>query len=412
MEYPLRIIVVNSVRSTGADDFCLFVKKSMKHASQVAFGMAEPCALPSVDKWDILSALTKAAPEFGVSHRTLSVLKALMTFMPDQMIAAKRGGAVVFPSNRKLSERLNGMPESTLRRHLAKLVETGIVCRQDSPNRKRFARNVGTNRAVAYGFDLSPLAVHAAQVQAIAAEAALKAERIAVLRDRLALLRQKILASHQQLPPLPQEKLERARLSLRRRADEADLCALIDALTDIAATLPALQTQDSQLETRAGSDEMSGSDSQNERHIQYLNKSISDSEGSYQPGTTEAEDATAHSIEEPLQDVLSSCQEYRQFFPDGIRSWHDLTRTASQLVPMMGIEQPVFHEAQHIMGSQTASTLILCMLERLGEIRSPGAYLRRLSQKAQVGQFSIKTIIASVRKRQKLSADNFEAVPV
>ncbi|ATE95079.1 plasmid replication protein RepC-8 (plasmid) [Phaeobacter gallaeciensis] len=393
------------------DDFCLFVKNCMKHASQAAFGMAEPCALPSVDKWDILSALTKAAPEFGVSHRTLSVLKTLMTFLPEQMIAAERGGAVVFPSNRKLSERLNGMPESTMRRHLAKLVETGIVCRQDSPNRKRFARNIGADRAIAYGFDLSPLAVHAAQVHAIAAENALKAERIAVLRDRLALLRQEILASCQQLSPLPQETLERARLTLRRRTDEADLTALVDALTGIAATLPAPPTRDTQLKTCARSAEMSGSDNQNGRHIQYSNKSISDSEGPSQQETTETEETAAQSIEAPLQDVLSSCHEYRQFFPDGIRSWHDLTRTANQLVPMMGIEQPVFHEAERIMGSQIASTLVLCMLERVGEIRSPGAYLRRLSQKAQVGQFSIKTIIASIRQRQKLSADNFETVP-
>lgn len=389
--------------------FAFFVKIPMKHASQVAFGMAEPCALPSVDKWDILSALSKAAPEFGVSHRTLAVLKALMTFLPEQLIAAERGGAVVFPSNRKLCERLNGMPESTLRRHLAKLVETGIVSRQDSPNRKRFARNIGGTRAVAYGFDLSPLAVHAGQVLAIAEDADLKAERIAVLRDRLALLRQEILASGQQLPPLPQETLERARLTLRRRVDEADLIALIDALTEIAADLPAPQTEDTQLETRAAAQEMSGSDSQNERHIQYSNKTTSDSEETAQTETLATEDRAAQGIEEPLQDVLSSCQEYRQFFPDGIRSWQDLTRTASQLVPMMGIEQPVFHEAQRIMGSQTASTLVLCMLERLSEIRRPGAYLRRLSQRARAGQFSITPIIASIRQRQKLSADNFGA---
>ena len=389
--------------------FAFFVKIPMKHASQVAFGMAEPCALPSVDKWDILSALSKAAPEFGVSHRTLAVLKALMTFLPEQLIAAERGGAVVFPSNRKLCERLNGMPESTLRRHLAKLVETGIVSRQDSPNRKRFARNIGATRAVAYGFDLSPLAVHAGQVLAIAEDADLKAERIAVLRDRLALLRQEILASGQQLAPLPQETLERARLTLRRRVDEADLVTLIDALTEIAADLPAPQTDDTQLETRAAAQEMSGSDSQNERHIQYSNKNTSDSEETAQTETSATEDRAGQGIEEPLQDVLSSCQEYRQFFPDGIRSWQDLTRTASQLVPMMGIEQPVFHEAQRIMGSQTASTLVLCMLERLSEIRSPGAYLRRLSQRARAGQFSITPIIASIRQRQKLSADNFGA---
>ena len=62
----------------------------------------------------------------------------------------------MFPSNRKLMERLNGMPESTLRRHLASLAEIGIVTRKNSPNRKRYARRAGEGALMAFGFDLSP----------------------------------------------------------------------------------------------------------------------------------------------------------------------------------------------------------------------------------------------------------------
>ncbi len=53
-----------------------------------------------------------------------------------------------------------GMPASTLRRHLAVLVDAGLIVRRDSPNGKRYARK---NRAgaieLAFGFDLSPLVV-------------------------------------------------------------------------------------------------------------------------------------------------------------------------------------------------------------------------------------------------------------
>ncbi len=49
-------------------------------------------------------------------------------------------GVVVFPSNRELSIRAHGMAPATLRRHLASLVEAGLIIRRDSPNGKRFAR--------------------------------------------------------------------------------------------------------------------------------------------------------------------------------------------------------------------------------------------------------------------------------
>lgn len=96
------------------------------------------------------------AEEFDLTRRTLSVLKALMTFLPDRAIAETSGRAIVFPANRTLAKRLNGMPESTLRRHLSRLATLGIVERRDSPNRQRYARRCGGDVQMASGFDLSP----------------------------------------------------------------------------------------------------------------------------------------------------------------------------------------------------------------------------------------------------------------
>lgn len=112
----------------------------MSNSTRTVTGVVELCALPPVDKWQILDALSAAAEEFELNHRTLSVLRALITFLPAREITAELNSCIVFPSNRTLSERLHGMPESTLRRHLAKLVELGIISRHDSANRKRFAR--------------------------------------------------------------------------------------------------------------------------------------------------------------------------------------------------------------------------------------------------------------------------------
>ena len=66
------------------------------------------------------------------------------------------------PRHATLSDRAHGMPESTLRRHLAALVRAGIILRHDSPNGKRYARRgEGGEITDAYGFDLTPLVARA-----------------------------------------------------------------------------------------------------------------------------------------------------------------------------------------------------------------------------------------------------------
>ncbi len=59
----------------------------------------------------------------------------------------------------------HSMAPATPRRHLASLVEAGLIIRRDSPNGKRFARRgQGGEIESAFGFDLTPLIARLAEI--------------------------------------------------------------------------------------------------------------------------------------------------------------------------------------------------------------------------------------------------------
>jgi replication initiation protein RepC len=378
-------------------DIVVFREICMKHASQAQFGrpMTAVRTTDLPDKWTILKDLTAASEEFGLTHRTLNVLRALMTFLPETGISTDPAAATVFPANRTLSARLNGMPESTLRRHLAQLVAAGIVSRSDSPNRKRYARRMGGGATLAFGFDLSPLAEHAARIAAAARRAAEARQHALALRDRVALLRQTVqMQQDDAQAPL----LEEARLLLRRKPDVGQLQRMMSRLQ---AALPPV---DNSQHPALASARLSGTDSQNERHIQDSDKADSDSEGEGQGAETQTTRApsgaagnagrTAKPRTGPtIGDILGACTELATFFPQTPRDWPSLLSLADRIGPMLGIDPPVLNEARRNMGADAAALVVICMLERSAVIRRPGAYLRRLSQKAAQGEFSIAPML-------------------
>ena len=65
-----------------------------------------------VNKWQLLRELSKAQAAFKVSERDMTVLQGLLSFFPDDTLGGN-AEMVVFPSNKAICERLNGMPCST-----------------------------------------------------------------------------------------------------------------------------------------------------------------------------------------------------------------------------------------------------------------------------------------------------------
>ncbi|WP_299818915.1 helix-turn-helix domain-containing protein [uncultured Jannaschia sp.] len=185
-------------------------------------------------RWRLLDDLAAAREDWGLKDRTLAVLRALLGFLPK----GEGRRLTVFPSNRTLSERLMGMPESTLRRHLARLVETGLIRRRSSPNGKRY--RIAAD--LAFGFDLAPVFAAASTISVQAQAARDRATRLRALRAR-------IRAALAQCAPAP-ERCEDVLRLLRRKVPlerlEAELRALEPALppeTDVGAARNGCATE-------------------------------------------------------------------------------------------------------------------------------------------------------------------------
>ena len=146
----------------------------------------------AVHKWNVFRAICTAKPRIGVSERALSVLNALLSFYPETVLTGE--DLIVFPSNRQLALRAHGMAPATLRRHLACLVDAGLIVRRDSPNGKRYARKDRAGEIeLAFGFDLAPLVVRADEFEAWAEEILLEQRALAFVRERITICRRDIV---------------------------------------------------------------------------------------------------------------------------------------------------------------------------------------------------------------------------
>lgn len=358
-----------------------------------------PPAPGPVDKWAVFNDLRTVRAQYRLTDRDLAVLYALLTFLPAKGLA-EDADLVVFPSNATLSDRAHGMAESTLRRHLAALVASGLIWRQDSPNGKRYAARDRSGAMVhAFGFDLCPLLQHAADIAAraeaehAAALTLTRAREALVLRLRDAA---KLLAygRDEALPgdwAALEARLLPLRAALRRRMDMGTVSGL---LAQAEQTLSAIHTA-LHLVPDAGvapveTEQMESHESENTnasaahigRHHANSKQDYSESEPCPEKGRAQ----TNPSI--PLALVLKACPDIIPYARSNLASWHDLITTASEVRGMMGISASAWHEAVQLMGPEVAAITVAAMLQRFTAIANPGGYLRSLSGRAASATFS------------------------
>ncbi len=162
---------------------------------QISSQMSAKAVAPdaTANKWHVFQNIREARELLGATDRSLAILNALLTFHPETTLTGD-GEIIVWPSNEQLAARANGMPATTLRRHLAVLVECGLVIRRDSPNGKRFARKGrGGEIEQAYGFDLSPIVARAKEFRDMAEAIQAEKKAFRVAKERLTLLRRDIV---------------------------------------------------------------------------------------------------------------------------------------------------------------------------------------------------------------------------
>jgi replication initiation protein RepC len=380
-------------------------------ASQVAANDRPPETI--VHKWQVFDAIRQGRGALCVSDRSLAVLYALLTFHPETML----GGAddiVVFPSNRNLVQRANGMAEKTLRRHLAALVECGVVIRRDSPNGKRYARKgEGGEIEKAFGFDLTPIVARAAEFQRLAAEAKAEEQVIRHLRERIAICRRDIdkmiaTGSYEGVPA----DWNAFREAYKRLAGRRPRTATLAMLEPLASELETLMRQIRDiLEAHVKTNNMSGNAGQNDRQIQNSNpKAKIESELSLPEAQAETPEPQpersapqsgwqASKLQQqsfPLGMVLEACPDIVDHARDGIKSWRDLVATAALVCPMLDISPSAWEDANEVLGPNDAAVVLAAILQRSSAITSAGGYLRSLTEKARGGAFSLGPVLMAL----------------
>ncbi|MDP9812374.1 replication initiation protein RepC [Rhizobium tibeticum] len=328
------------------------------------------------------------------------------------------------------------MAEQTIRRHLAVLIEAGLLIRKDSPNGKRYAHK-GRSGEIdeAFGFSLAPLLARSEEIESLAAEVIAERMHMQRLRERLTLCRRDIT------------KLIEAALEEGAAGDwmtiSAHLRGLLARLPRVPTAAQLAETLDemellreevvNQLEMQLKTQNQSGNPAQDERHIQNSNpESIFELEpafekkqgeravGNNDPNTEPSDERSlkaptpsgrasgeaaraadqpaGHSLKSfPLALVLQACPQILDYGPGGtIGNWRDLMSAAVVVRSMLGVSLSAYEEACAGMGPENAATVIACILERGGHIHSAGGYLRDLTRRTEKGEFAIGPMLMAL----------------
>jgi replication initiation protein RepC len=379
------------------------------------------------NKWKLFRAVCEARPLLGVTDRALTVLDALLTFYPDDEITEARG-LVVFPSNAQLSLRARGMTAATLRRHLAILVEAGLILRKDSPNGKRYARRsrAGEIRE-AFGFSIAPLLARATEIESLAAQVVADRELLRITRDRLTVCRRDVA------------KLIAAAFDEAVTGDWGTILDMFRALVgriprvaSVKTLAPILEEMEmlrseiiNLLEIRVKTQKIDARESQIERHKQNSNLNYNyESEphpemtrvaplpDHFQPrgepiGGNQSRERAPHnggvaqrSLQSfPLGLVLQACPQIADYGPGGrIDNWRDLMAAAVVVRTMLGVSPTAYEQACVAMGRENAATVIACILERGGHINSAGGYLCDLTRRTERGEFAVGPMLMALAR--------------
>lgn len=305
--------------------------------------------LTSPDIWAVFRALRDARSVFGLKPGHIQTLQALLSFLrPGQ-------GDTVFASNLEICRRIGGIDERTLRRHVDRFVELGMIARQDSPNRKRYRVSSRDGLVISFGLSLSPLLQRAGEFISAAAE---QEEN----RREQIFMRKQILVGLARIENIEPGSAfaESVRRAMRRKLATAEYRSLVEQVT---YQLDEMSTVvDVVISTK-----LAANDGQIVRHHSKSEKEKNESEG--------AENNLLPSV--PA--LTGACREAMAFATTPLRTWDDVERHAQNLAPMMGIQLGTFHEASKRVGSMRAATAVFILLQLGERVRNYAAYFHSIT---------------------------------
>ena len=389
----------------------------------------------SVPKSQAIVAVKKVAAAIGLKSQDWLLLDTFgAVTQPQDWETGRR--PIVWASNHFLMEQ-TGFSLATLRRHVRRLCEVGVISMKDSPNGKRWGRRDEDGVIVeAFGFDLAPLAARTEEFEAL--YACLQAERTecASLRNAITVTRRMIRAKIEKAQETglrgPWKDLHEAFSSLLERLPgrseragdlESFLGRIRTLLAAVERAFEAAFDWPDRSDAEAGhsrhsnkqiAQNMTPTSLGNETHILTTNQPVSvksnrfetkhaagaapEGQGTAPVGTPEEVDldiswsthGTKRVSQVDIPMLMASCPHFAEMARATggyMRDWNDVHRAAASLRPVVGISEDAWNVANRVLGPAAAAASIALILDRStdGEVTSPGGYLRGLVERAQCG---------------------------
>jgi len=382
----------------------------------------------AVPKARAIVAVKKVAVALGLKAQDMLLLDTFAAVtQPQDWEEGRR--PIVWASNNFLIEQ-TGFALTTLRRHIRRLSEAGVIAMKDSPNGKRWGRRDRDGVIVeAYGFDLSPLAARTEEFEALHAQREAERAECAGLRNAITVTRRMIRAQIEQALDSglsgPWAELKDAFAAMMRalpkRGERAgglgryltglrDLMRAVERSVAACEDAPQVEQQCDQLAGQEAEPAPRGPE--NGTHIQTTNKPefvICNRPEPRQatPDAPEGQgcDRAENRPEMALSTLISACPtfaEMAQGLGGRLRNWTDLHRAAARLRPMVGISEEAWNTANAVLGPVQAAMSVALILDKTtaGDIRSPGGYLLGLVQRAQAGELHLSRSIHGRLRRE------------
>ena len=390
--------------------------------SAIAERLAEQFeAVGEVSPSRLLSKLKRAAPYMGIPRSVISLLDELVAHSRTQ--DWKLGKVpIVWVRNEKLAISL-GVGVRQLQNLIRSAVEHGLIVPRDSANGHRGGlRNAEGDIVWAYGFDLRPIGTRQEEFEAIAAKGAAEDREIDRLRKALASARRRarMLADTVERADLievdAEHELTLVRMAITHIHGSRDLEQLIRCAAQLEERVRSFQSAvDAALKARSPVDNSSeGQEFQEENspksemnfvhsttttHLQTENSVTSRglAEGSsggwdialLAPQSNVEADLEKHGVDPGF--IATACPYLVLDLIPGPRAWGRIVSIAEQLVGQNRIHGHAWRQACKLMGQRGAAAAVIATIQKhwTGEVRSPGAYLRGMTEKASVGALNL-----------------------
>lgn len=359
----------------------------------------------TADKWKVFRDASAAMELLGIQSNSLAVLDALLSFYPENELR-QDSQLVVFPSNVQLALRAHAMAGATLRRHIAILVEAGLIVRRDSANGKRYARK-GSDGQIerAFGFDLSPLLARSEELAMLAQQVLANRAAFRKAKENLTIcrrdIRKLITTAIEEGAEGDWQSVEDIYVTLVGRIPRAP------TLADVTAALEEMEMLREEIVNRLETQTNSEIHSANDAHIeQHKQNSNTQSTYEFEPSSEKEQGANPSKIRIPkiasfkpfpLGMVLKACPTIADYGPGGaVGNWRDLMSAAVVVRSTLGVSASAYQEACEVMGPENAAVAVACILERANFINSAGGYLRDLTKRMERGEFSLGPMIMAL----------------